>query len=113
MTTDHKAPPVSVRRLDAKIDAFLDVLFTNGLGETADRLVLVQDVPGGKYRDLGGWGRKVIRVKLRALLNEVVGELEKALRNETEQHGCNKYGTECGVRQESQAALAALNEVAP
>ena len=69
--TPEKTPPVSVRRLDAKIDAFLDVLFTNGLGETADRLVLVQDVPGGKYRDLGGWGRKVIRVKLRALLNEV------------------------------------------
>lgn len=40
-----------------QIEAILDYLFTNGMGQKADRLVLV-DANG---RDLGGWCRGAVR----------------------------------------------------
>lgn len=51
---------------ELQVDALLDWLFTNGAGDKADRLVLTQDLAGGK-RDLGGWSREAIRFKLRML----------------------------------------------
>lgn len=47
-------------------------IYTNGFGEQATRLVLINDGP--PRRDLGGWGREVLRDRLAALLVEVKGE---------------------------------------
>lgn len=52
-----------------RIEKLLDNLFTNGAGEKADRLMLVQDVPGRARTassdpgvvDLGGWCRSAVR----------------------------------------------------
>lgn len=40
-----------------QIDAILDCLFTNGAGQRASRLVLVDE----DNKDLGGWCREAVR----------------------------------------------------
>jgi len=46
------------------VAAIVEVFFTNGAGQKADRLVLV-DSDG---RDLGGWGKKPFADRLRDML---------------------------------------------
>jgi hypothetical protein len=48
------------------VNAILDKLFVNGMGQRADRMVLVQEDYSGKAKvsdahDLGGWSRLPIR----------------------------------------------------
>jgi len=56
--------------IDDLIEKFVTGLFTNGNGDTADRLVLTSDGP--PKRDLGGWGRKSVEDRVRALAAEVM-----------------------------------------
>lgn len=48
----------------AMVEAAVEELFTNGLGQKAYRLALISE----NDRDLGGWGKSVIRDKLNDLI---------------------------------------------
>lgn len=67
----REANPDAAPRGVVDVEAVLDVLFTNGAGERADRLVLTQDNP---KRDLGGWSRKSVEDVLRSLSIPVAGD---------------------------------------
>lgn len=56
-----------VRTLEEIADSTLENLFTNGMGDKAQRLVLLVD-----GRDYGGWGRPAVRERLVAALREAV-----------------------------------------
>ena len=45
--------------LSALAERVADALMTNGFGEKATRLVMVEDHPSGR-RDLGGWCRRAV-----------------------------------------------------
>ncbi len=63
------SPLASIDLLDATIEEILNRLFTNGAGETAQRLVLKLE----NGRDGGGWCRDAVRDQLRdALQSESV-----------------------------------------
>ncbi len=64
------------RRLRALIEHFARELFTNGMGQCADRLVLTIDAP--KPIDLGGWGRLVIEDKLEQFATALLSEPQAA-----------------------------------
>jgi hypothetical protein len=58
---------------EGTVNAILDKLFVNGMGQRADRMVLVQEDYSGRAtvsdaRDLGGWGRLPVRDLLLAAL---------------------------------------------
>jgi hypothetical protein len=50
-----KAKKVAVMTNRERAERIATCMFTNGMGDVADRLALVVDGP--KRRDLGGWGR--------------------------------------------------------
>jgi hypothetical protein len=63
------------------VNAILDKLFVNGMGQRADRMVLVQeDYPGkakvSDARDLGGWSR----LPIRDLLLDALRQREREVR---------------------------------
>jgi hypothetical protein len=51
--------------------AIVDDLFTNGAGEAADRLVMIQELEGGRRRDLGGWSKVAVQDRVAKLLEGV------------------------------------------
>lgn len=60
--------------IDDLIERFVAGLFTNGNGDTADRLVLTSDGP--PKRDLGGWGRKPVEDRVRALAADIMEKVK-------------------------------------
>jgi len=65
---------------DALVNNVLDKMFINGAGQTADRLILIQEDHNGKAKitdaqDLGGWGRLPLRDLLLAALRQRESEV--------------------------------------
>lgn len=60
------------RQIDALANRIVTNLFTNGVGEKAERLLLWKD---SEKRDLGGWGFNSVLFEVR---NEIRIELAKA-----------------------------------
>ena len=82
----------------------VEALFTNGSGEKADRLVLVQE---GVRGDLGGWCREAVEDQLKAALSPQAAGYERKT-TDVQRRGIMRWSLMCAIDRENDARNGAF-----